>query len=169
MDFRRAVMRDLPDLMRIYADARDYLLACGVNQWQDGYPQWHVVRQDILARAAYVAAQDDIVLGALAVFFGEEPDYRRIVRGSWIGGGEYAAVHRFAVTAAQRGRGAASFMMREAENIARMAGAVSVRIDTHEFNRTMRRFLEKSGFRYCGEIFLADGQGRVAYEKLLQA
>ena len=43
---------------------------------------------------------------------------------------------------------------------------LSIRIDTHEDNKPMRRFLEKCGFKFCGIIYLEDGSKRLAYEKL---
>lgn len=40
----------------------------------------------------------------------------------------------------------------------------NLRADTHRNNRTMRHLLEKSGFRYCGIIHVADGSERLAYQ-----
>jgi RimJ/RimL family protein N-acetyltransferase len=54
-----------------------------------------------------------------------------------------------------------------ASDYAKKPGKNSLRIDTHEGNVVMRRMLEKQGFTHCGTIYLANGDKRVAYEKVL--
>ena len=39
-------------------------------------------------------------------------------------------------------------------------------MDTHEDNISMQRLLEKNNFKYCGIIYLEDGNKRIAFEKL---
>jgi len=41
-----------------------------------------------------------------------------------------------------------------------------LKIDTHRDNVIMQRALEKSGFTYCGIIYLKDGSERLAYQKV---
>ena len=41
----------------------------------------------------------------------------------------------------------------------------SVRMDTHNDNLSMQKFLTKYGFKHCGTITLANGALRRAYEK----
>ena len=41
----------------------------------------------------------------------------------------------------------------------------NIRIDTHRDNRIMRHNIEKHGFAYCGIIYLANGDERLAYQK----
>ena len=43
----------------------------------------------------------------------------------------------------------------------------SLRADTHADNKIMQHVLEKNGFRKCGIIHLANGDPRLAYEKML--
>jgi len=42
----------------------------------------------------------------------------------------------------------------------------NIRIDTHKDNRIMQHNIEKHGFTYCGIIYLANGDERLAYQKL---
>ena len=42
----------------------------------------------------------------------------------------------------------------------------NIRIDTHRDNRIMQHNIEKHGFTYCGIIYLANGDERLAYQKL---
>ena len=43
----------------------------------------------------------------------------------------------------------------------------SIRIDTHDDNLSMQRFLTKYGFTHCGTIYLENKETRRAYEKIL--
>lgn len=58
-------------------------------------------------------------------------------------------------------------MMRNVEHMCLEKGIHSIKVDTHEDNRSMQRFLQKNGFVYCGVIYLQDGSKRLAFEKLL--
>jgi len=41
----------------------------------------------------------------------------------------------------------------------------NIRIDTHRDNAIMQHNIEKHGFTYCGIIYLANGDERLAYQK----
>ena len=42
----------------------------------------------------------------------------------------------------------------------------NIRIDTHRDNIIMQHNLAKHGFTYCGIIFLANGDERLAFQKI---
>ena len=42
----------------------------------------------------------------------------------------------------------------------------NLRADTHRDNRIMQHILQKHGFRYCGIIYLLNGDERLAYQKI---
>lgn len=163
--------------MDILADGRVALGALGIDQWQGGYPHREAVEGDVARGDSYVVVDEDGSIVATAmVGFGGERDYDRIERGSWLTGGLsddpcYAVVHRVAVSASCKGRGAASYLLACAEDLARGHGSASVRIDTHPGNMPMRSLLAKRGFRECGTIFIGHAEGatpdRIAYEKLV--
>ena len=41
----------------------------------------------------------------------------------------------------------------------------NIRIDTHKDNLIMQHNIEKHGFTYCGIIYLASGDKRMAYQR----
>ena len=43
----------------------------------------------------------------------------------------------------------------------------NIRIDTHRDNTIMQHNILKHGFNYCGIIYLASGDERLAYQKIL--
>ena len=44
----------------------------------------------------------------------------------------------------------------------------NIRIDTHRDNHIMQHNIEKYGFTYCGIIYLANGDERLAFQKQLE-
>ena len=42
----------------------------------------------------------------------------------------------------------------------------NIRIDTHKDNQIMQHNIKKHGFVYCGIIYLANGDERLAYQRL---
>jgi GNAT superfamily N-acetyltransferase len=166
MLFRKSSINDLSEIMEIFHHARIYLKENGVDQWQNGYPHENIIRDDIEKEYSYVLVKEGVIIGTAALFFDGEKTYNYI-KGSWLTSGSYGTVHRVAVSSAYRNTGAASIMMKHIEQLCTENNAQSIRIDTHEDNKTMRRFLEKCGFKYCGIIYLEDGSERVAFEKLI--
>lgn len=158
---RPAAETDLPRIREIYAQAREFMAAAGnPTQWTDGYPQESVIRGDLSRGQLFVYEQNARILGVFCYFQGEEPDYARIHEGAWLQDGAYGVVHRIAVAAGSRGIGAACLT----DAFSRCG---NLRIDTHRDNIPMQRLLAKTGFRYCGIIYLTkDGSERLAYQKI---
>ena len=164
-----AIKDILPEIMGIFAEARQTIASLGINQWQNGYPIEQIVEEDIAQNRSY-SVIDDTICGTFVVILDGEPTYDKIYDGNWLTGNDYAdymAIHRVAVSVRSRGKGVSTEIINFATNLARDNGRSSLRIDTHEGNIVMRKMLEKHGFIYCGIIYLEDGESRVAYEKLI--
>ncbi len=160
---------DVPEMMRIYSEARRAIARFGIDQWQNGYPEEHVIAGDVSLGRSYSLRCGGEICALFAVIDDGEPTYDVIYGGNWLTGpdGRYLAIHRVAVSDAARGQGLSKAIFGFAEELARKDGFDSVRIDTHEGNLAMRHALEKYGFSLCGRIHLANGDPRVAYEKVL--
>ena len=74
-------------------------------------------------------------------------------------------MHRIAICNTQRGKGIANEIISYIVDKCRSDSVASVKVDTHKGNIPMRKMLERNGFVYCGIIYLATGEERVAYEK----
>lgn len=165
---RRAGASDMPAIYRMIAEGRESLAARGVDQWQTdapGAPEF--ARDCALAQLWVLTDESGAPCASAALCFGDDPSYRVITDGAWENPPPYAAIHRVAVAGRCRGRGVAGILFDRLCRIARDAGVPSVRVDTHENNRSMRRALEKSGFVYRGRVRTLQGRPRVAYEKSL--
>ena len=179
---RRCALEDVDAAAAALVDGRAALHARGIPQWQAGYPDRSTVEADVRAGTGYVAVDEQgRVLGTLAFLLEAEPDYEARP-GIWLtpatAPGEnvaYACVHRCAVAAAAARMGVMTAMFDAMEKYALEAGRASMRVDTHELNVPMRTFLERRGYRACGEIVItSNGTGggepdprRIGYEKLL--
>ena len=165
---RPAAQSDIAQILPVLAQARAAIAALGIDQWQDGYPAQEHIEADIEKGYGYVLCVNGMPQGYFAMLPTPEPTYQTIYNGAWLTDGNYMTVHRVAMSDTLRGQGGAAQAMQFAQGCALRAGMQSVRIDTHEGNLRMRRFLEKQGFLSCGTIYLESGAARIAYEKDLR-
>lgn len=158
---RPAEFADLPRILEIYADAREFMRQTGnPNQWWDYHPTESTLRDDIPQRQLYVCEQDGHIGAVFAYIQGIDPTYVDIHDGQWLNDESYGVIHRIAVS--DRGHGLIAlcfdWALRQCPNL---------RIDTHRDNVPMRRALEKCGFQYCGIIHIFNGDERIAFHKVL--
>lgn len=156
---RLATFSDLPRILEIYAEAREFMRQNGnPNQWWDYHPAESILREDIPKQQLFVCEAEGEIGGVFAYIPGTDPTYLRIDGGSWLNDEPYGVIHRIAV--AVRGQGIAARCFDWA-----LAQCPNLRIDTHRDNAPMQRALEKYGFQYCGIIHIFNGDERIAYHK----
>jgi hypothetical protein len=108
----------------------------------------------------YVIEDEGRVAGYFAFLPSPEPTYARIYEGEWLDDVRpYHVVHRIASYPEVHGvfSSIMDFCFRHDSNI---------RIDTHRANTIMQHNVTKHGFSYCGIIYLASGDERLAYQRL---
>lgn len=165
----RSEKKDIDRIMIILGEARLKMGQLGIDQWQYGYPTRDIIKNDIVSGHSYTVREEEG--GEIyATFFLKtdgEPTYKEIFEGAWLTDGEYVALHRIAVCNAKRGTGMADKMIEFIGNECIKLGAGSIRVDTHRGNIPMQKLLARSGFQYCGIIYLGTGEERLAYEKVI--
>jgi GNAT superfamily N-acetyltransferase len=154
----------LGEVVEILQDAKRFLRQQNVDQWQGQYPDEEVIKEDMRNHNAYVLVDNGTVLGYSAVIFDKEPAYEEIYEGRWLNDTPYAALHRLMMHEQVRGRQASVSMMEEIKTLCKKRNTYHIRVDTHEDNIRMQKYLLKHGFVYCGIIYLADKNKRKAYE-----
>lgn len=167
MEFRKAAETDLSGIMKIIRQAQAYMKQSGIDQWQNGYPNEETIRNDIKNGCSYVLSEGSRILGTVAAIFGIEKTYINIYEGQWLSNGSYLTIHRIAVASGHKGRGLAGVMLKHIEDMCLDKNVHSIKVDTHEDNKSMQNFLRKNGFQYCGIIYLENGSKRLAFEKLI--
>lgn len=162
MNIRSARLSDIPVIQAIIEEARGKMRAAGnFLQWTDGYPSEEVLRNDIARGFSYVVEDAGRPVATFVLAVCEEPTYRKIYGGQWLDDVlPYGTIHRVGSRAGVHGV--------LAEVLRWSFGQVgNIRIDTHRDNLPMRHLMEKHGFTYCGIIYLANGDERLAYQKLV--
>ena len=170
MIFRNTQEADRSQVVSLWQQAQAYFRENGIDQWQDGYPNAETLEADMTSGESYVLVDEatEEVLATCFISFAGESDYDVIYDGSWQHPEPYGVVHRVAVTPARKGQGLAGQLIEHAAAMCREQDIASMRMDTHEDNRSMQRMLVKNGFVYRGIIYLGrDGAKRVAFEKTL--
>ncbi|NME35051.1 MULTISPECIES: GNAT family N-acetyltransferase [Fusobacterium] len=167
MKIRLSTKDDLKDIIRIINQAKVYMKNNNFNQWNENYPNEEIISKDIYLKESYVLIDDEKIVGTFVLSFTDEISYKNIYNGKWKTNNPYGILHRVAIDNLYKGKGIAKLILDFSEKEALKKEIKNFRIDTHKENKSMRKFIEKNGFEYCGIILVEDGTERVAYEKKL--
>lgn len=161
MVIRKAVMGDMPVILRIYEAARAYMREHGnPSQWGNNNPPRETLEADIQREELYViCGEDGLPHAAFALVAGEDPTYGVIEDGDWTSDEPYVTIHRVGSDGTLKGTFAQCVEFCKAQHD-------NIRADTHENNLTMQHLLTKHGFVRCGIVHVADGSPRFAYQYL---
>lgn len=172
---RHSKEEDIPAIMALITEAQRYFSQKGIDQWQNGYPNPEVIRNDIRLGNSYVVLQygqsTDVpasIVATAMISFDGEPTYAHI-DGAWLTDLPYAVIHRVAVRPELKGQNIAGWIIGETERMCTERNCPCIRIDTHRENRSMQRVAAKNGFQYCGVVTVAGGALRLAYEKVIRS
>ena len=168
MEFRKAMESDIHTIMNIIKQAQDYFKDQGIDQWQNNYPNYETIENDIINKNSYVLLNDTIIIGTVVLSFDGERNYDYIYGGEWKSDYEYAVIHRIAVDSSYKGLGIASTIINNVKEICLEKGVCSIKVDTQKDNLSMQKLLKKNEFEYCGIIYLEDKNERIAFERVLQ-
>ncbi len=160
IQYRLAGKRDIPQILSVIRQAQALIKKLGIGQWQDGYPNREVFEEDIRKEQCYVFAVQKQIAGVMVVSFEPEECYRFLSGGTWDSEQPYGVLHRIAVADSLRGIGLAGQMLELAEILCLQNGVSSLRVDTHEGNLPMRKFLKKHGFSLCGTVDYGGPDGK---------
>lgn len=160
MEIRKTRPEEIDQVMAVYAHARQFMAEHGnPNQWGTTKPVREEVVEDIAQGYSYVCLENGRIAATFFYREGIDPTYVKIYDGAWIKEAPYGVVHRIASAGIVKGAG--SFCLNWA-----YTRCGNLRIDTHRDNIVMQNTLQKNGFVYCGIIHLADGEERLAYQKI---
>ena len=159
--FRGATRSDLPQILKIYAHAREAMAASGnPTQWGDKFPPQELLEEDIDTNRLFVYLVNGEMEAVFAFILAPDPTYAAIEDGQWLNDTlPYGTIHRLASAGKRKGVATAviTWCLEHCE---------SLRADTHEDNKAMQHILEQNGFTRCGIIHVANGTSRIAYQKM---
>ena len=120
MKIQLSTFEDIPAIIAIINDAKEYLASQKIDQWQNGYPNAEQVENDIKNNESYVVVNDENEVIATAMFTTEkpEPTYKKLLMVIGISNENenYGVVHRMAIKKEFRKFGLATFMFHEFHN-----------------------------------------------------
>lgn len=149
---RLAQMSDLPAIMKIIADAKEFLKAAGSTQWQSGYPNEATIQHDILAQVGYCLLCGEEVVGYAAVIVGPDPNYHKIA-GAWNNDQDpYATIHRIAMSNKYQGQHLAGKFVSNLISLYYARNLRNFRVDTGLKNQPMQALAKSQGFVKCGIV-----------------
>jgi len=146
--------------MAVLEAAKGIMRASGNSgQWVNGYPSEAVIRGDIDENYGFVLEADARIVAYFAFIPSPEPTYSYIEGGAWLNDAPYHVVHRIGSYPEVHGvfRTIMDWCFAQDPNI---------RIDTHRDNHIMQHCITRYGFTYCGIIYLASGDERLAYQHI---
>lgn len=159
---RKASIDDLKRILELRDLARNIMRANGNHdQWPEGYPTEETFLSDIEHGHSYVMEEGGTIVATWAFIPGPDPTYSIIYNGSWIDDElPYYVVHRIASTPDSHG-------VMDAMLEFCFSQTNCLRIDTHRDNLIMQHILQKHDFKYCGIIHIANGDERLAFQKII--
>lgn len=159
MIIKKCKDNEIDKIMQIYESSRNFMRANGnTNQWINGYPSKELILNDIKKQRFYGVYESGDLIGVFMLLIGNDATYEKIYEGSWLNDENYVVIHRIGTIA--HGKGVAKLCYDFA-----LSKCKNLRIDTHSDNLIMQRSLLKNGFKYCGVIYLENGDPRLAYQK----
>ena len=105
MEFRKSTKLDINDIMKIIKQAQNYFKENKIDQWQNNYPNYDTIENDIDGEESYVLVKDGKIVATAALSFNGEGTYNNIYNGKWLSNNKYAVVHRVAVDENYKGQG----------------------------------------------------------------
>lgn len=155
MEFRRAVLEDLPQLKSMYGEIIEHMEKAGLAIWDDVYPCSYL-EADIERGELYLLQKEGEILSAFALCSSNAGETAI----QWEKYGSKALyLDRFGVNATYARKGIGSLMLERAKDIANTLGAEYLRLFVVESNVPAQNLYEKNGF----------SQGRGIYEERIEA
>jgi len=122
--------------------------AAGIQQWDEIYPDYAVIADDIRARTLYVAREERRAVAAICLNEVQPDEYRDV---AWrCRRGRVLVVHRLCVHPDWQAHGLARQLMDFAEQLARDRGYACVRLDAYTGNPRAMAIYERRGYVAVG-------------------
>ena len=148
---RKGNLEDIKPIMQLTKACAKAMIANGIYQWNEHYPNPKAFENDVLRDELYVLELGGQVKGTLVVSTFMDEEYFPI---EWLTKNENNIyIHRLAIHPELQGQGYAQRMMDFAEQYAIDNNYGSIRLDTFSQNKRNQKFYELRGYKRLGDIF----------------
>ncbi len=148
---RKAEEIDIKPIMLMTNACARAMIAQGVFQWNEHYPDVTAFENDIKRNELYVLEVEGEVKGSIVISTLMDEEYIPI---KWYTDNKNNIyVHRLAIHPDFQGKGNAQQLMDFAEQFANQNNYSSIRLDTFSQNKRNQKFYELRGYKRLGEIY----------------
>ncbi len=148
---RKAKISELQEIKQLTEACAEAMIKKNIFQWNEHYPSFEKLRQDIEQNELYVFQKDSKIIGIIVITEIMDDEYLPI---QWISKtSSNIYLHRLAVHPDFWGLGYAQKLMDFAESFARQHKFESVRLDTFSKNQRNQNFYETRGYQRVGNIY----------------
>lgn len=148
---RSAKISEIADILTMTKACAARMIANGIYQWNEDYPSREAFEKDIERDELFVLESDGKIIGTVVVSTLMDEEYHPV---QWLTPNtNNCYVHRLGVDPEYQGQGYARKLMDFAEDFARQAGFMSVRLDTFSQNKRNQHFYEKRGYQKLEDIY----------------
>ncbi|MCK0147979.1 GNAT family N-acetyltransferase [Arenibacter sp. F26102] len=148
---RLAKILEIPDILNITKACANNMIEQGIYQWNENYPSQEAFWLDVTRKELYVLEEKGKLIGSVVISTLMDSEYYPI---NWLTpNGRNIYIHRLAVHPDEQKKGHAVKLMDFAEEYARKAGYISVRLDTFSKNSRNNKFYSARGYKTVGDIY----------------
>jgi ribosomal protein S18 acetylase RimI-like enzyme len=167
MIIRKANKSDLGNIMLMYNSCVAGMIANGIDQWDESYPNTEVIMEDLIAQTYFVAIENDIIIAGINIDQNQDDTYLAL---DWKDKkNQFLVVHRLAVKVEFWNDGIGKSLMLFTENLVTEKGLNSIRLDTYSGNPKAMEFYRRLGYRELGTIDLKPEKDKYyCFEKIIK-
>ncbi|MBO6879387.1 MULTISPECIES: GNAT family N-acetyltransferase [Winogradskyella] len=148
---RKGSLEDIDSIMNLTKACAKAMIANGIYQWNEHYPNPSAFINDVKRNELYVLEIDNQVKGTIVISTFMDEEYIPI---KWLTKNKKNVyIHRLAIHPDLQGQGYAQQLMDFAENHAIENDYSSIRLDTFSQNKRNQKFYELRGYKRLGDIY----------------
>ncbi len=148
---RKGSFKDIVSIMHLTRACAKVMIANGIYQWNEHYPNPSAFKNDIERNELYVLDFKGKIMGTIVVSTLMDKEYIPI---KWLTKNENNIyIHRLAIHPNIQGQGYAQLLMDFAEHYAIEHGYSSILLDTFSQNKRNQKFYELRGYKRLGDIY----------------
>ena len=162
--FRRATMDDLEEITQLYSDAISAMIQNNIFQWDELYPNHHILAQDILEEQLYIGSINGKTASAFVLNQSCDEVYKD---GKWqYPEAVFYVLHRLCVAPSFQNKGIAKNTMLYLESMLIAKHIHVIRLDAFFFNPIALKLYEGLGYKKVGIVNFRKGPFFLMEKKL---
>jgi len=167
MRIRKAKISDLGNIMIMYKSCVKGMIANGIDQWDDTYPDIETINQDLEKQSYYVVEEKGEIIGGINIDQNQDKTYLDI---DWEDKSDsFLVVHRLGVKEEFWNKKIGKDLMLFTEKLVMEKGLKSIRLDTYSGNPKAMEFYRRLGYTELGTINLKPNKNEYyCFEKIIK-